>query len=176
LRGRLGFDGFVCADYGSVAMLHDPHSTATSYADAGVLALGASLDMELPERHYFSGLEEGLQDGTLDLHVVDESVRRVLVAKLGLGLFENPYANLDGFAGVDEHSHRELRRQGGIGCCVGWSAVVQSRSLWEQQRQNEVAVRHTLSRRHDRRACDRIRGWHASPCLVTDVGCGLRRT
>ena len=48
LRGEWGFDGIVVSDYGSIPMLYADHRVATSMQEAGILALEAGLDLELP--------------------------------------------------------------------------------------------------------------------------------
>ena len=48
LRGEWGFDGIVVSDYGSIPMLYTDHRVATSMQEAGILALEAGLDLELP--------------------------------------------------------------------------------------------------------------------------------
>ena len=98
LRGTLGFTGLTVADYGAVNALATRQQTATDDADAGVQALAAGLDVELPgSLCYTAGIARAVSDGMLDEAVVDESVRRVLDVKFRLGLFEDPYGDLDAF-------------------------------------------------------------------------------
>lgn len=98
LRGELGFTGLAVADYGAVNALATRQQTATDAADAGVQALAAGLDVELPGGLcYMAGIAQAVRDGELNEAVVDQSVRCVLDAKFRLGLFENPYGDLDAF-------------------------------------------------------------------------------
>jgi beta-glucosidase len=91
LRGRMGFDGVVVADYFTIPMLATYHCIAADAADAAARALEAGIDVELPARDcYGAPLREALADGRADPAWVDRSVRRVLAQKLALGLFENP--------------------------------------------------------------------------------------
>ncbi len=92
LRGRLGFDGTVVADYSAVEWLHTRQRVASSPQDAGILALEAGLDIELPSVVSFGPvLEEAVAAGRVQREVLDDAVRRVLISKAKLGLFENPY-------------------------------------------------------------------------------------
>ena len=50
LRGELGFDGVVVADYYAVRLLIDHHRVAATPGEAGARALRAGLDLELPGR------------------------------------------------------------------------------------------------------------------------------
>jgi beta-glucosidase-like glycosyl hydrolase len=108
LRGQLGFDGVVVADYGSVDMLFTLQSVALDKTDAAVLALEAGLDVELPQKDCYGGIESALVDGQLDISVVDRSVRRALVAKLRLGIFEDPYGDVDRFEAGNCEADRDL--------------------------------------------------------------------
>jgi beta-glucosidase-like glycosyl hydrolase len=111
LRGTLGFRGLTVADYGAVNALCTRQRTAVDAADAGVQALEAGLDVELPGSIcYHAGVARAVRDGVLDEAVVDRSVRLVLDAKFRLGLFEDPYGDVDAFAAtIDDVSQRATR-------------------------------------------------------------------
>lgn len=99
LRGSLQFEGMAVADYGAVNALYTRQKTAVDPGDAGVQALRAGLDVELPgSMCYQAGVAQAVRDGDLDEAVVDRSVRRVLSAKFRLGLFESPYGDAGAFA------------------------------------------------------------------------------
>lgn len=94
LRGELGFDGLVVADYFAVDLLVRHHRVARDKGAAAVAALTAGLDVELPELDCFGEpLQTLVEGGKADVALVDRAVRRVLRAKLELGLFESPYVD-----------------------------------------------------------------------------------
>jgi beta-xylosidase len=96
LRGRMGFTGSVVSDYASVEFLHTRQRVAATPQEAGVLALSAGLDVELPKAYgYGTHLQDAVRSGTLAPGVLDEAVRRVLIDKIKAGLFEDPYATED---------------------------------------------------------------------------------
>ncbi|MDI9629044.1 MAG: glycoside hydrolase family 3 C-terminal domain-containing protein [Acidobacteriota bacterium] len=96
LRGRMGFEGTVVSDYSSVEWLHTRQRIGESIADAGVRALCAGLDVELPSiSGYGHNLVQAVQEGRLDEEVLDRAVLRVLTDKFAVGLFENPYPERD---------------------------------------------------------------------------------
>ena len=96
LRDELGFEGTVVSDYMTVQMLHTRQKVAGDFAQAGVLALQAGLDVELPATAgYGSLLAEQVRAGVVGEDVLDTSVRRVLRDKFALGLFERPYVDED---------------------------------------------------------------------------------
>ncbi len=90
LRDEWGFDGFVVSDYTAVwELLH--HGIAADSADAGRQALMAGVDMSMVDGIYIRTLPPLVASGVLPMSVVDEATRRVLRAKVRLGLFEDPY-------------------------------------------------------------------------------------
>lgn len=113
LRGELGFDGVVVSDYRAISMLHDFHRVASDPANAARLALNAGIDVELPTtKCYGSPLLEAVQSGQVSESLVDTSVERILRKKLELGLFENPYVDVDRALSVfGTREQRELARQ-----------------------------------------------------------------
>ena len=92
LRGRMGFDGIVVSDYMSVNRLEEPYQTAANATDAGIQALQAGLDVELPRAYGFNEeLADRIESGEVDVALLDNAVMRVLRLKFRLGLFENPW-------------------------------------------------------------------------------------
>ena len=90
LRGRLGFDGVVISDYNAIAELIR-HGVAADLAEAAALALKAGVDIDMMADAYRRGLPIALQRGAVSVAEIDQSVRRVLILKERLGLFEDPY-------------------------------------------------------------------------------------
>jgi beta-glucosidase len=103
LRGELGFDGMVVADYFAVALLMSYHRVAADRAEAAIKAITAGLDLELPALDCFGEpLKAAVAGGRLPVAAVDAAVRRVLIGKLRLGLFESPYVDPGGAKAVFE--------------------------------------------------------------------------
>jgi beta-glucosidase len=90
LRGRLGFDGVIVSDYNAVAELLR-HGVAADLIEAAALALNAGVDIDMMADAYRRGLPGALERGLVQMAQVDESVRRVLLLKERMGLFEDPY-------------------------------------------------------------------------------------
>lgn len=111
LRGELGFDGFTVSDFGAVAMLNRFHKTAANALEAGRQALGAGIDMEAPDVFGFGeDLIEAVRGGVVPMAWVDQAVERILRIKFRLGLFENPYASIDGQGCIHKSEAVELTR------------------------------------------------------------------
>jgi beta-glucosidase-like glycosyl hydrolase len=89
LRGEWGFTGTVVSDYYAVAYLAAMHHVAADTDEAGVLALTAGIDVELPNTDGFGQhLARRVRDGELPESIVDRAVRRVLTQKIELGLLD----------------------------------------------------------------------------------------
>ncbi len=96
LRDRWGFEGFTVADYGAVSFLHLFHRVAGDSAEAAAMALRAGLDVELPSPADFpGGVPDAIERGLLTVDTVDLAVRRVLALKFRLGLFDDPFVDVD---------------------------------------------------------------------------------
>ena len=94
LRGELGFEGLVVADYFTTGLLVTHHRVAADKGEAAQRALEAGLDAELPALDcYGAPLRERIERGLVPIALVDRSVERVLRLKLELGLFEAPFVD-----------------------------------------------------------------------------------
>lgn len=112
LRGELGFTGTVVADYFAVMQLHFNHMTAADPAESAIQALSAGLDVELPALDCYKHLPQAVREGRIDESIIDESCARVLAQKIQLGLFENPYVDVDAALAVfDTPDQRALARR-----------------------------------------------------------------
>ncbi|MDH3758352.1 MAG: glycoside hydrolase family 3 C-terminal domain-containing protein [Gammaproteobacteria bacterium] len=91
LREEWGFDGFVVSDWNSIHQLAIHGLTADDKGSA-LAAASAGIDMEMAGKAYVGHLEELIEEGSLDIDVIDTAVTNILRAKFRLGLFDSPYA------------------------------------------------------------------------------------
>ncbi len=109
LRDELGFDGVTVSDYGAIRMLNDLHFVAATKWEAGKLALEAGVDVEAPwPEGYNDEFREKLQNGEIDISLLDEAVLRILKLKFRLGIFEDPYPQYDKMSEVHSREAVEL--------------------------------------------------------------------
>ncbi|RZJ43244.1 MAG: beta-glucosidase, partial [Brevundimonas sp.] len=94
LHGEWGFAGFVVSDYTSEQELV-AHGYAADGRDAARLALLAGVDMSMKSGLYIKHIPELVQSGDVPIARVDQAVRRVLMTKAALGLFDDPYRGSD---------------------------------------------------------------------------------
>lgn len=95
LRDTMGFQGVLTSDGAAVLKLYNYYKLSRTYEEAGLLAKKGGCDTEIPVGAAFRHLPEYVRSGELDESVLDESVRRVLTIKFNMGLFENPYCDVD---------------------------------------------------------------------------------
>jgi beta-glucosidase len=100
LRQMWDFQGFVVSDAQAVRSLRT-HGFAADLTDAAARAIrvGVDLEMAITDPAY-AHLPEAVEAGLVDEQTLDASVRRVLVAKVRMGLLDQPY--------VDEDRAREV--------------------------------------------------------------------
>lgn len=113
LRGEWGFQGYVVSDYGAIRMLKTFHLVALDEKDAAIQALEAGIDVELPDRLcYGEPLLQAVREGLISEKLINIAVSRVLRVKFLLGLFENPYVDVEGASSMfDTEENRMLALQ-----------------------------------------------------------------
>jgi len=93
LRDELGYKGVICSDWGIINGRHwgvGDLSIEERYIkaiDAGIDQFGGEKDTEV--------VIELVKKGLMPLSRIDASVRRILKNKFDLGLFDNPYVQVD---------------------------------------------------------------------------------
>ncbi len=112
LRERLSFEGVVISDYNAIAELLN-HGVARDIVEAASLALKAGVDIDMTSNAYLEGLPVALSRGLISIEEINASVRRVLILKERLGLFENPDRSAPPAVVTDatRHERRSLSRE-----------------------------------------------------------------
>ncbi|HMQ08632.1 MAG TPA: beta-glucosidase BglX [Saprospiraceae bacterium] len=93
LRHEWGFNGFVVTDYTAINEMTD-HGLG-DLKTVSALALKAGVDMDMVGEGFLSTLEKSLDEGSISQKQIDEAVKRILIAKFKLGLFDDPYRYAD---------------------------------------------------------------------------------
>jgi len=95
LRDELQFSGVVISEGGGFQTLVKEGLAATQ-KEAGALALRAGVDVGITwESAYLDDLDASVRDGSVSMELVNRAVRRVLTLKEKLGLFDNPFVDVD---------------------------------------------------------------------------------
>ncbi len=111
LRTAWGFEGFVVSDANAVRSLVT-HGFAADLTDAAARGVNAGCDMEMAIFDPAYGhLVEAMESGAANAHAVDECVRRILTAKVRLGLFDTPFVDEERAQKVlTDPAHRDVAR------------------------------------------------------------------
>ena len=94
LRKELGFKGIVISDYSAIEETIE-HGVAKDKKEAAYKAITAGVDIDMMSNVYSNNLKQLVEEGLVSEDIIDEAVLRVLKLKNKLGLFENPYKNMD---------------------------------------------------------------------------------
>ena len=111
LRGTWGFDGFVVSDANAVRSLVT-HGFARDLTDAGARAVTTGVDLEMAMTDpAYAHLPEAVRAGAVTGEALDACVRRVIEAKLRMGLFDEPYVDPERALEVlADPAHRDAAR------------------------------------------------------------------
>lgn len=127
LRDQWGFKGFVVTDYSSIKELTN-HGLG-DLKQVSALALKAGVDMDMMGDGFVTTLKESLRDGGVSLADIDLACRRVLEAKYKMGLFEDPYRQIN-----EARAKRELAKPENL----AFSREIAKRSIVLLKNDNEV--------------------------------------
>jgi len=94
LKGKWGFTGFVITDWASIREMI-AWGYAADGAEASQRAVTAGADMDMESHLYVYELVKLVNEGKVDISLVDDAVRRILRVKFELGLFDDPYRYCD---------------------------------------------------------------------------------
>jgi beta-glucosidase len=90
LRGEWGFDGYVVSDCGAIEDIYLHHKLVATPAEAAALALGKGCDLECGFDSAYRKLGEALSLRLISEEDVDVAVRRLMLARFRLGMFDPP--------------------------------------------------------------------------------------
>jgi beta-glucosidase len=122
LKGELGFQGFLVSDWAAIDQISPDYK-----ADIEA-SLNAGLDMVMIPNgpgqqnnyvEFISDLKELVAAGRVPQSRIDDAVKRILRAKLEIGLFEHPNADPQLLSEIGSAKHREVARE-----CVRQSLVL----------------------------------------------------
>jgi beta-glucosidase len=112
LRRDWGFQGYVVSDCGAIADFHSKHHVTDSAAQSAALAVRRGTDLECGT--IYENLLDSLKQGLISEAELDRSLERLFLARLRLGMFDDPshvpYAQIPASV-VDSPEHRALAQR-----------------------------------------------------------------
>ncbi len=112
LRKEMGFKGLVVADYFAIDQLYTKEFVAKDGKDAAMIAFNTGVQFEFPQANQYKHLPELLKEGKIKEEDIDKAVAQTLKLKFELGLFENPYVDVENairVAKMPEHKDLALK-------------------------------------------------------------------
>lgn len=94
LKELWDFEGFIISDWGSIRQMIN-HGYSKDLKQAAYHSITSGNDMDMESEAYQRHLKNLIEEGEVDISIVDEAVRRILRMKYQLGLFEDPYRYSD---------------------------------------------------------------------------------
>ena len=108
LRDEWGFQGYVVSDCGGPSTLVEDHHYVAKKETAAALCLLSGLDLECGDNYYIEPLKKAYKLGMVKDEDIDRAARRILTARMRLGIFDsgkdNPYTKISpDVIGSEEH-------------------------------------------------------------------------
>lgn len=94
LKGAWKFNGFVVSDWSSGLEMIE-HGYARDLKHVAELSANAGSDMDMESYAYVTHLKTLVEEGKVDIKLIDDAVKRILRVKYKLGLFDDPYRYCD---------------------------------------------------------------------------------
>lgn len=114
LKGELGFQGFLVSDWAAIDQL------SSDYKNDIERSVNAGLDMVMIPNgpgqknnyvEFIDLLTQLVGEGRVTQARIDDAARRILRAKIKMGLFEHPYSDPKLVAAVGSKAHRKVARE-----------------------------------------------------------------
>jgi beta-glucosidase len=90
LKDEWGFEGIVVTDWNNVGTLVTSQKICADYAEAATVAIRSGNDLIMQTPEFMQGAIDAIDRRMLQESEVDAVVRRILLLKFRMGLFENP--------------------------------------------------------------------------------------
>ena len=114
LREEWGFDGYVVSDCWAPTLLYEAHKYVRAPETAATLSIKAGLDLECGDEVYIEPLKKAYEMGMVTDEDIDTAARRVLTARMRLGIFDstenNPYAKISPDV-IGSEKHQQIALQ-----------------------------------------------------------------
>lgn len=113
LRKDWKFDGFVVSDWASMTEML-AHGFAKDARDVAKISASAGVDMEMVSGAYSHNLKSLVESGEVTIADVDNAVRNILRVKFRMGLFENPYIDIDKPSTLYSPEHLQAAKEAAV--------------------------------------------------------------
>ena len=110
LRKELGFEGVIVSDWEDIKRVHDRHNIAATPREAVAMCVNAGIDMSMvpTDFSFYDLLIEAVKMKEVPMSRIDDAVKRILMLKYKLGLFDNPYPEKEAVANFGRPEYQAL--------------------------------------------------------------------
>jgi beta-glucosidase len=110
LRKELGFEGLIVTDWADIKRVNDRHSVAATPREAVAMCINAGIDMSMvpADFTFYDLLIEAVKLKEVPMSRIDDAVRKILLLKYNLGLFDNPYPEKEAVANFGRPEYQTL--------------------------------------------------------------------
>lgn len=95
MREEFGFNGFIVSDWLDIERIHLLHKTSPTLDHAFQSSVNAGMDMHMHGPKFLESIVQGVKDGIISKKRVDYACAKILEVKFRLGLFENPFVDVE---------------------------------------------------------------------------------
>lgn len=95
MRDRWNFDGFYVSDWNDISRIDIWHHVAKDFKQSIEFSINAGMDMNMHGPKFDKHLIELVNEGKVSQARVDYACRKILEAKFKMGLFENPFVDVE---------------------------------------------------------------------------------
>lgn len=95
IRNQYKFKGFLVSDWNDISRIYTIHRYAPTLHDAYFESVNAGMDMNMHGPYFFESIIKLVNDKRLSIERVNEACAKILETKFRLGLFENPYTDIE---------------------------------------------------------------------------------
>ena len=110
LLDQWNFEGHILSDCGAIANFHKHHGLTETVAESAALAMKRGVNLNCG-RSYTQGLKAAVEQGLITEAELDESLKKLLMTRFKLGLFDpaeaNPYRSI-GIDVINNPAKRQL--------------------------------------------------------------------
>lgn len=116
LREEMGFEGLAVTDWEDIKYLVSRHKVAASYKEAVAMSVNAGIDMSMVpmDLEFPVLLKECVKEGLVPMERIDQSVRRILITKMKLGLFERPNTKFGDYPKFGSVEHQSVAKEAAL--------------------------------------------------------------
>ena len=91
LKDEFNFSGLIVSDWMDVERLYSLHHVAKDFKEACLLSINAGLDINMHGPNFYEEVLALIKEDKISINRIDNSVKKILLAKFKLGLFENRF-------------------------------------------------------------------------------------